>query len=43
MHFLEHVPLAPYTTFHIGGPARWFAEATSEAEILEAVEFARST
>jgi UDP-N-acetylmuramate dehydrogenase len=42
MHFREHVPLAPYTTFHIGGPARWFAEARSEAEILEAVDFART-
>ena len=42
LHFLEHVRLAPYTTFHIGGPARWFVEAASEAEILEAVEFARS-
>jgi UDP-N-acetylmuramate dehydrogenase len=41
MEFLEDVPLAPYTTFKIGGPARWFAEATSEAEILEAVSFAR--
>jgi len=42
MHFLEHVRLAPYTTFQIGGPARWFAEAASEANIFEAVEFARS-
>lgn len=42
MQFLEQVPLAPYTTFQIGGPARWFAEAREEAEILEAVEFARS-
>jgi len=42
MQFLEHIPLAPYTTFKIGGPARWFAEATSEADILEAVNFARS-
>ena len=41
MEFCEQVPLAPYTTFKIGGPARWFAEATSEAEIVEAVEFAR--
>jgi UDP-N-acetylmuramate dehydrogenase len=40
MQFREHVALAPYTTFRIGGPARWFAEAASEAEILEAVEFA---
>jgi UDP-N-acetylmuramate dehydrogenase len=42
MQFREHVPLAPYTTFKIGGPARWFAEAATEADILEAVDFARS-
>lgn len=41
MEFREQVALAPYTTFRIGGPARWFAEATTEAEIIEAVEFAR--
>ncbi|HTV07245.1 MAG TPA: UDP-N-acetylmuramate dehydrogenase [Acidobacteriaceae bacterium] len=41
MEFREQVPLAPYTTFRIGGPARWFAEATTEAEIVETVEFAR--
>ena len=41
MEFLENVLLAPYTTFKIGGPARWFAEAASEANILEAVSFAR--
>jgi len=37
----EQVPLAPYTTFRIGGPARFFAEVTTEAELLEAVDFAR--
>lgn len=42
MQFQEQVSLAPYTTFKIGGPARWFAEAVSEADILEAVEFART-
>jgi UDP-N-acetylmuramate dehydrogenase len=41
MEFLENIPLAPFTTFKIGGPARWFAEATSEGEVLEAVSFAR--
>jgi UDP-N-acetylmuramate dehydrogenase len=41
MQFREQVALAPYTTFHIGGPARWFAEASSEDEVLEAVRFAR--
>jgi UDP-N-acetylmuramate dehydrogenase len=42
MLFREYVPLAPFTTFKIGGPARWFAEATTEAELVEAVEFSRS-
>lgn len=37
----ENKPLAPYTTFGIGGPARWFAEAASEDEIVEAAEWAR--
>lgn len=37
----EQVPLAPYTTFGIGGPARWFAEATDEQQIAEAVRLAR--
>jgi UDP-N-acetylmuramate dehydrogenase len=32
----EHKPPAPFTTFGIGGPARGFVEATSEAEIAEA-------
>ncbi|MEA2263028.1 MAG: UDP-N-acetylmuramate dehydrogenase [Acidobacteriaceae bacterium] len=40
MQFLEQVPLAPYTTFQIGGPARWFAEAASEDEIAAGVAFA---
>ena len=40
MQFLEQVPLAPYTTFQIGGPARWFAEAASEEDIAGGVAFA---
>jgi UDP-N-acetylmuramate dehydrogenase len=40
MQFLEQVPLAPYTTFQIGGPARWFAEAASEDDIAAGVVFA---
>jgi UDP-N-acetylmuramate dehydrogenase len=40
MQFLEQVPLAPYTTFQIGGPARWFAEAASEDDIAAGVAFA---
>jgi UDP-N-acetylmuramate dehydrogenase len=41
MKIRENVILAPYTTFKIGGPARFFVEAESENEILEALEFAR--
>lgn len=37
----EQVPLAPLTTFGIGGPARWLAEADSENALVEAVAFAR--
>lgn len=36
----ENTPLAPYTTFGIGGPARWFVEAASEDDIVEATEWA---
>lgn len=41
MQFREQVALGPYTTFGIGGAARWLAEAATEVEIVEAVEFAR--
>src|SRR5450631_3967220 len=40
MQLEENVPLAPLTTFRIGGPARWYAKATTEDEIVEAVAFA---
>jgi UDP-N-acetylmuramate dehydrogenase len=36
----ENKPLAPFTTFSIGGPARWFVEAVSEEEIAEAAAWA---
>ncbi len=36
----QHVPLAPYTTFGIGGPARWFASVTSEAALAAACAWA---
>ncbi len=38
----ENVPLAPLTTFRLGGPARFFVEAKSVGEVQEAVAFARS-
>jgi UDP-N-acetylmuramate dehydrogenase len=37
----ENQPLAPFTTFGIGGQARWFVEATSEDEVVEATAWAR--
>lgn len=37
----ERVPLAPLTTFGIGGPARFFVEVTSVEELQEAVRFAK--
>jgi UDP-N-acetylmuramate dehydrogenase len=38
----EHEPLAPLTTFRIGGPARYYAEAASAAEAIDALDFAAS-
>ena len=42
MLITENVPLAPLTTLKVGGPARYFLEAMSVAEVSEAVEFSRS-
>ena len=36
----ERVPLAPFTTLGIGGPARWFVEATTAAELRDALAWA---
>jgi len=36
----ENKPLARFTSFGIGGPARWFVEAASEEEIAEAAAWA---
>jgi UDP-N-acetylmuramate dehydrogenase len=38
----ENVPLAPLTTLQVGGPARYFAEATTEDDVRDAVEFTRA-
>src|SRR5271155_5442754 len=42
MLITENVPLAPLTTLRVGGPARYFNEAQTIAEVSEAVEFSRS-
>jgi UDP-N-acetylmuramate dehydrogenase len=36
----ENIPLAPLTTFQVGGPARYFVDAHSEHEVSEAVAYA---
>ena len=36
----ENIPLAKYTTFRIGGPARFLAEVKNEEELLEALDYA---
>ncbi len=38
---LENQPLAPLTTFGIGGAARYFAAARSESDVAEAVAWAK--
>ena len=38
----ENVPLAPFTTFHIGGPARYFTEAQTIGKVEKALAFARA-
>jgi UDP-N-acetylmuramate dehydrogenase len=35
-------PLAQYTTFKVGGPAEWFVEARSSAEIVDALRVAHA-
>jgi len=36
----ENVILAPYTTFKIGGPAKYFVEVKNENELKESLEYA---
>jgi len=38
----ENIPLAALTTFHLGGPARFFVEARSVGEVQEAVALAQA-
>ena len=36
----EHVPLAPFCTLGVGGPARFFVEAPDEAAVVAALDWA---
>lgn len=38
----KNVPLSQYTTLGVGGPAEYFVEVSSDAELEEAVAFAQS-
>lgn len=41
-HLIQrNVPLHPYTTFHIGGVADYFAKVSTEAELKEVLHFAK--
>ncbi len=42
MQVQENIPLAPLTTFRIGGPARFFVEGRTIADVEEAVAISRS-
>jgi UDP-N-acetylmuramate dehydrogenase len=41
LEILSNIPLAPFTTFGIGGPARWFVDASTEEDVVAAVDWAR--
>lgn len=41
MRLEENILLAPYTTFKIGGPARWFCNAQNVKDVEEALAFAK--
>jgi UDP-N-acetylmuramate dehydrogenase len=41
MDIKENEPLAPYTTFKIGGTARWFCVVENQADALRAFGFAK--
>ena len=42
MELQENIALAPLTTFRVGGPARFFVEAKSIADVEESVRFAQT-
>ena len=42
MQIQQNLPLAPWTTLGIGGPAQFFVQAHSEDDLLEALAFAHT-
>jgi len=41
LNFKENVSLAEYTTFKIGGPAKYFFRAKTKQDLIKAVQFAK--
>jgi UDP-N-acetylmuramate dehydrogenase len=41
LNIQQNIPLAPYTTFKIGGPAKYFAEVSDEEALIEAIGYAK--
>ena len=41
MTIRENILLAPYSTFKVGGPSRYFAAVTNDDDVRDAVRFAR--
>ena len=42
INILKNVLLAPYTTFKIGGPAKFFVEVSTKVDLEEALQWARN-
>lgn len=42
LNIQENILLAPYTTFRIGGPAKYFVEVNSKEELTEAITYAKN-
>jgi UDP-N-acetylmuramate dehydrogenase len=42
MNLRENVALGPFTTFGVGGPARYFTEAATERDIRDAIDFVQT-
>ena len=42
MKILKNVKLAPYSTFDIGGPAKFFVQVKNVEELRDAINFAKS-
>ena len=41
MTILKNIVLAPYRSFFIGGPAKYFCEVTTNQDLTEAIAFAQ--